>query len=114
MRQGRGKIIFSDGGVYTGGWNRNKKHGRGEESFVNDSFLVYYNSGYREQVLSKTDSKNRREPLVDSSVKPKMNLSPTAATNRNQSIVGSEDQSKALMQSDKSKKSKKEKKKGHR
>jgi hypothetical protein len=65
-------------------------------------------------VLSKTDSKNRREPLIDSSVKPKMSVSPTAATNRNQSIVGSDDQSKALTQSDKSKKSKKEKKKGFR
>jgi MORN repeat len=112
MRQGRGKIIFSDGGVYTGGWNKNKKHGRGEESFVNDSFLVYYNSGYREQVLSKTDSKNRRDPLIDNSVKTKMSVSPKASTNRNQSLAGFDDQIKALGQSDKLKKNKKDKKKG--
>lgn len=92
MRQGRGKIIFSDGGVYTGGWNKNKKHGRGEESFVNDSFLVYYNSGYREQVLSKTDSKSRNDSTSNHSIKPQLGYSTSVNTygQRPPSLAGEE------------------------
>jgi hypothetical protein len=55
MRQGRGKIKMKDGKEYTGGWNKNKMHGRGRENYQNDNFLVYYNNGWREQVLARGD-----------------------------------------------------------
>ena len=60
-RQGRGKIKMKDGKEYVGGWNKNKMHGRGRENYLNDTFLVYYNNGWREQVLARSEH-NRDAP----------------------------------------------------
>ncbi len=58
IREGQGLFKTNDGRLYEGGWNNNKMHGRGRETFANgECFIVYYKNGYKlEALASKTIS----------------------------------------------------------